>query len=157
MKIEQRLEQLGIALPAPAPPGALYVPVKQLGNTLYVSGHIPHKDGVPAYTGKIGGERSLAYGQEAARLCVLNMLASLKQFTGDLDRIGGVVKLLAFVSSETGFAEQHLVVNAASELLMDLFGEAGAHARSAVGTNQLPLDVSVEIEGIFELKERQAG
>ena len=154
MKIEQRIEKLGLVLPPAAGPGALYVPVKQLGSALYVSGHIPMRDGVAAYTGKVGAVRDLAYAQEAARLCVLNMLASLKGYVGDLDRIKSVVKLLAFVSSETGFQEQHLVVNAASRLLMDIFGEKeGAHARSALGTNQLPLDVTVEVEGIFELRE----
>ena len=153
MTIEERLQEMGFELPPPNPPGALYVPVKQLGNALYVSGHIPLRDGVPAFTGKVGSERSLEYGQEAARLCVLHLLSSLKSFAGSLDRIKGVVKLLAFVNSETGFDRQHLVVNAASRLLMDLFGPEGAHARSAVGTNQLPLDVTVEIEGIFELRE----
>lgn len=154
MEIEQRISELGITLPAPAGPGALYVPVKRLGQGLYVSGHIPMQDGKPVYTGKVGSERSLEYAQEAARLCVINMLTSLKAYTGNLDQIKGVVKLLAFVNSEVGFDRQHLVVNAASRLLMDIFGEAeGAHARSAVGTNQLPMDVTVEIEGIFELRE----
>lgn len=154
MRIEQRIGELGIQLPQPAAPGALYVPVKRLGSALYVSGHIPIQDGHPVYTGKAGTERELEYAQEAAKLCVINILASLKGYTGDLDRIKGVVKLLAFVNSETGFAQQHLVINAASQLLTDIFGEAeGTHARSAIGTNQLPLDVTVEIEGIFELRE----
>ncbi|WP_010268003.1 RidA family protein [Paenibacillus senegalensis] len=154
MKIEQRIKELGIELPSAAKPGALYVPVKRLGTGLYVSGHIPSQNGEPVYTGKVGAERSLEYAQEAARLCVINILATLKSYTGNLDRIKGVVKLLAFVSSEAGFAHQHLVINAASQLLIDIFGEEeGAHARSAIGTNQLPLDVTVEIEGIFELRE----
>lgn len=153
MGIENRIRALGLKLPPAAPPGALYIPVKRLGQALYVSGHIPMVNGEPVYTGKLGAVRSLEYGQEAARLCIINMLASLKAFTGDLERIQGVTKLLAFVSSEAGFVHQHLVVNAASQLLMELFGQEGAHARSAVGTNQLPLNVTVEIEGIFELRE----
>ncbi len=153
MIVEKRLEELGIHIPAASKPGAMYVPVKQVGSVLYVSGQIPAVDGKPQYTGKVGQERSLEYAQDAARLCIVNMLAALKAYTGDLDRIKGVVKLLAFVASEVGFAQQHIVVNAASQLLFDAFGEDGRHARSAVGTNQLPMDVTVEIEGIFELKE----
>ena len=152
MLIEKRLEELGIKIPPASPPGAMYVPVKRVGNVLYVSGQIPAVDGKPQYTGKVGSERSIEYGQEAARLCVVNMLAALKAFTGDLDQIKSVVKLLAFVNSEVGFNQQHIVVNAASQMLFDVFGEDGRHARSAVGSNQLPLDVTVEIEGVFEMK-----
>ncbi|GIP14850.1 hypothetical protein J40TS1_04920 [Paenibacillus montaniterrae] len=156
MNINRRIEALGLHIPPSSPPGALYVPVKQLGGALYVSGQVPMVDGKPVYTGKVGSERSIEYGQEAARLCVINMLAALKDFTGDLNKVKGVVKLLAFVNSEVGFWEQHIVVNAASQLLFDVFGEDGRHARSAVGTNQLPMDVTVEIEGIFELREQEA-
>ncbi len=151
MRIEERIKKLGIELPESSPPGAMYVPVKQCGNTLYVSGQIPSIDGKPVFTGKIGKERDLAYGQEAARLCAINMLAALKYYLGNLDEIKEVTKILAFVSSDVGFDKQHLVVNAASQLLYDVWGESGRQARSAVGTNQLPLDVSVEIEGIFEI------
>lgn len=150
MNAEKRLKQLGIELPPSSPPGAMYVPVKQTGNVLYVSGQVPMKAGKPVYTGKVGSQHSIEYGKEAARLCVVNMLAALKDYLGDLDKVKSVVKLLAFVNSETGFDQQHIVINAASELLFEVFGEAGRHARSAVGTNQLPMDVTVEIEAIIE-------
>lgn len=153
MNIEQRLVELGIDIPPASPPGALYIPVKQVGGILYVSGQVPMKDGVPLYTGKVGKERSISYAQDAAKLCIVNMLAALKHHTGDLNKVKGCLKLLAFVSSEVGFDQQHIVINAASQMLIDVFGDEGRHARSAVGTNQLPMDVTVEIEGIFELRE----
>jgi enamine deaminase RidA (YjgF/YER057c/UK114 family) len=153
MFIEKRIEELGIELPPSSPPGAMYVPVKRLGKALYVSGQVPMKDGKPIYTGKVGSERSIEYAQEAARLCVINMLAALREYLGDLDRVADIVKLQAFVNSETGFTSQHIVANAASQLLYDIFGEAGRHARTAVGTNQLPMDFTVEIEAIIEIRE----
>jgi len=155
MNVNDRITELGLHIPPSSPPGALYIPVKQLGNALYVSGQVPMKEGVPVFTGKVGSERSIDYAQDAARLCIINMLAALKQHTGDLNKVKGCVKLLAFVASETGFDKQHIVVNAASQLLYDVFGEDGRHARSAVGTNQLPMNVTVEIEGIFELREQE--
>ena len=151
MKIENRIKELGIALPPSSPPGAMYVPVKQLGSALFVSGQVPMRAGKPLFTGKVGGERSIEYAQDAARMCIENMLAALRDYLGDLDKIKNVVKLQAFVSSAVGFDQQHIVVNAASQMLFDIFGEAGRHARTAVGTNQLPMDVTVEIEGIFEI------
>lgn len=152
MQIEKRIEVLGITLPPSSPPGAMYVPIKQLGNALFVSGQVPMREGEPKFTGKVGsGGRSVEYAQDAARMCIENMLAALKAYLGDLDRVKQVVKLQAFVSSEIGFDKQHIVVNAASQMLFDVFGESGRHARTAVGTNQLPMDVTVEIEGIFEV------
>jgi len=151
MIIENRIKDLGLELPPSSPPGALYIPVKRSGNNLYVSGQVPMKNGIPIYTGKIGNQRNLEYGKEAAKLCVLNMLAALKDYVGNLDLITNVVKLQVFVNSEVGFTEQHIVANAASQLLHDIFGEKGHHARTAVGTNQLPMDFTVEIEGIFQV------
>lgn len=151
MLIEKRIEELGIKLPPSSPPGAMYVPVKQLGSALFISGQVPMRDGKPCFTGKVGTERSLEYAQDAARMCVVNMLAAVKDYLGDLDKVKNVVKLQAFVNSEVGFDKQHLVINAASQMLFDIFGEAGRHARTAVGTNQLPMDVTVEIEAIFEI------
>jgi enamine deaminase RidA (YjgF/YER057c/UK114 family) len=151
MKVEQKLTEMGIELPLASPPGALYVPVKRTGDLLYVSGQVPFVDGKPVFTGKVGAERSIEYGQDAARQCIKNMLAVVKAFVGDLDRISNVVKINGFVASELGFDKQHIVMNAASQLLMDVFGACGAHARSAIGVNQLPLNVTVEIEGIFEV------
>lgn len=129
----------------------MYVPVRQLGQALFVSGQVPMRDGRPIFTGKVGRERSVEYAEQAAHMCVLNMLAALRHHCGSLDRIKNVVKLQVFVNSEVGFDQQHIVANAASQIFYDVFGEAGRHARTALGTNQLPMDVTVEIEGIFEI------
>lgn len=151
MKVEKRIEELGIKLPESPAPRAMYVPVKQLGNALFVSGQLPLVDGKLVYTGKVGEERTLEEAQKAAHICAVNILAAVKAYLGDLDKVKNVVKLQAFVSSKTGFEQQHIVVNAASQLLFDVFGEAGRHARTAVGINQLPLDATVEVEAIFEI------
>lgn len=154
MYIEKRLEELGIRLPESSEPKAMYIPCKQAGNLLFVSGQLPCKlDGELAYTGKLGDELTLEQGQECARLCVVNMLSAIKYYLGDLDKVKSVVKLQAFVASKTGFDKQHLVTNGASELLFDIFGQKGTHARTAVGINQLPLDSPIEIEAIFELED----
>lgn len=150
---EKRLIDMGIELPAPAAPLAMFVPVKRIGNALFVSGQIPVKGGELLYTGKVGTQHALEEAQEAAKLCIINLLSVLKGFLGDLDKVKSVVKIQAFVNSETGFDKQHLVVNAASQMLYDVFGEAGRHARTAVGTNQLPLDAMVEIEAIIEIDD----
>lgn len=153
MLAEKRLEELGIALPEDSEAKAMYIPVKQSGRLLFVSGQIPVKGPEMPYRGRVGAELSVEKAQEAARLCVINMLAAVRRHTGDLDRVSGVVKLQAFVSSAPGFDRQHIVANAASQLLFDVFGERGRHTRTAVGTSQLPLDMPVEIEAIFELEE----
>ena len=153
MKVEERIKALGLSLPVSSLPGALYVPVKAIDNVLFVSGQVPMKEGKPIYTGKVGKERSIEYAKEAARMCIMNLLAAIKDKYKDLDVIKDVVKIQAFVNSEIGFDQQHIVVNAASQLLYDILGEAGRHARTAVGTNQLPMDVTVEIEAIIELKK----
>ena len=152
MEIERKIQEMGIDLPALSAPKALYVPVVQTGSLCFVSGQIPMLDGKLLYAGKLGEERTLDEGQEAARICAINILASLKAHLGDLDRIARIVKLQAFVNSKTGFMQQHIVVNAASQLLYDALGERGHHARTAVGTNQLPMDATVEIEAIVEVK-----
>lgn len=151
MQVEKKIEELGIQLPEMSKPGAMYIPVKQIGNALFISGQVPFVDGVMQHPGHVGEEVSLEEAQEAARLCVINMLAAVRYYLGDLDKVKNVVKLQAFVNSKTGFNQQHIVVNAASQLLYDVFGEAGRHARTAVGTNQLPMDAPVEIEAIFEV------
>lgn len=151
MQVEKKIEELGIQLPEMSKPGAMYIPVKQIGNALFISGQVPFVDGVMQYPGHVGEEVSLEEAQGAARLCVINMLAAVRYYLGDLDKVKNVVKLQAFVNSKTGFNQQHIVVNAASQLLYDVFGEAGRHARTAVGTNQLPMDAPVEIEAIFEV------
>jgi len=152
MSIENRLKELGLEIPAAAAPAAMYVPVKKTGNLLFVSGQIPVKDGTMQFTGKAGKERTLEEAQAAARLCAINIIAAVKGFTGDLDTVKSIVKITCFVASETGFDKQHLVANGASELLFDVFGEAGRHTRSAVAVNQLPLDATVEVEAIIEVE-----
>ena len=151
MIIEKRIEELGITLPAASAPAAMYIPVKQLGNALFVSGQIPMADGKMMHPGHVGGEVTLEEAQEAARTCVINMLAAVRLYLGDLDKVKNVVKIQAFVNSSEGFNKQHLVANGASELLFEVFGEAGRHARTACGVNQLPLDAPVEVEAIFEI------
>lgn len=151
MKIEERIKELGIDLPEAAAPAAMYVPVKQTGNLLFISGQIPVKDGKMVYTGKAGEERTLEEAQAAARLCAINIISAVKAHLGDLDKVASIVKITAFVASKTGFDKQHLVANGASELLFDVFGEAGRHTRSAVSVNQLPLDATVEVEAIVEI------
>ncbi|WP_298785480.1 RidA family protein [uncultured Marinococcus sp.] len=152
MKIEQKIQELGLHLPEQSTPKAMYVPVKQLGNALYVSGQIPVVDGELVYQGKAGRERSLEDAQEAAKICTMNVLAAVRHYLGDLDQVAQVVKLQGFVNSEEGFSEQHKVINASSQLLYDIFGETGRHARTALGTNQLPMDATVEIEAVFEVE-----
>lgn len=151
MKVEKKIEELGIELPEMSPPGAMYIPVKQLGNALFVSGQVPFVNGVMQYPGHVGEDVTLEQAQEAARICIINMLAAVRYHLGDLDKVKNIVKVQAFVNSKTGFDQQHIVVNAASQLLFDVFGEMGRHARTAVGTNQLPMNAPVEIEAIFEI------
>lgn len=153
MDIYETLKQKSITLPKPAPVGGIYTPVKQSGNQLFVSGQGPTVDGIPVITGKVGSDITIEEGQSAARLCILNMLAALESFTGDLNKIDGVIKLFGLVASASGFNAQPAVINAASQLLVDVFGENGWHARSAMGTNELPGNIPVEIEAIFELKK----
>ncbi len=151
MIAEKKIAELGIVLPAGSKPAAKYVPAVRTGNLIFVSGQIPTADGKLAYTGKAGGALTLEDAQAAARLCMINGLAALKAELGDLDRVRQIVKLQAFVATENGFDKQHLVANAASELLGEVFGDAGVHARTAVGVNQLPMDAAVEIELIAEV------
>ncbi|MCI9477037.1 MAG: RidA family protein [Emergencia sp.] len=151
MIAEKRIEELGIELPLASPPGAMYIPVKQLGNALFVAGQVPFVDGKLLVSGKVGDTVSMEQAEEAARRCIINLMAALKDYLGDLDKVKNITKTQVFVNSKTGFMQQHLVANAASQLLYDVFGEKGRHARTAVGTNQLPMDAPVEIEAIVEV------
>ena len=151
MITEKRIEELGIELPLASPPGAMYIPVKQLGNALFVAGQVPFVDGKLLVSGKVGETVSMEQAEEAARRCIINLMAALKDYLGDLDKVKNITKIQVFVNSKTGFMQQHLVANAASQLLYDVFGEKGRHARTAVGTNQLPMDAPVEIEAIVEV------
>ena len=152
MLAEKRIEQLGIELPKLGEPTAMYIPVVQTGNLCFVSGQIPLVNGKLLYTGKVGDTRTREEAQDAARVCAVNALAALKEHLGDLDRVRRIIKVQAFVASKTGFDQQHIIINAASKLLYDVFGESGRHARTAVALNQLPLDVTVEIEMIVEVE-----
>ncbi|WP_210480387.1 RidA family protein [Naasia sp. SYSU D00948] len=151
--VEERLTTLGLELPEPVAPVAAYVPAVATGNLLWISGQVPFVDGTPAETGKVGegdGLVSPARARECAAICALNALAAAKAELGDLDRVTRVVKLVGFVASSPDFTGQPGVVNGASELLGDVFGEQGRHARSAVGVAALPLDVPVEVELVLE-------
>lgn len=160
-RIEARLAEMGIKLPEPTVPLAKYVPFVQSGNLLFVSGQLPFgpdglvkgqltsadhaADGIPAAGSK------LARAAQAAGFAAINLLVQAKSATGNLDRVARVVKLTGFVNCDGSFAQQHLVINGASTLLGEVYGDAGKHARSAVGCSSLPLEVIVEIEGIFEI------
>jgi enamine deaminase RidA (YjgF/YER057c/UK114 family) len=149
--IESRLIALGIALPEAAASVANYVPVARSGGLLFVSGQLPMADGQVAWTGRLGEALDIEKGQQAARLCALNVLAQLKSaLDGDLDRVRRVVRLGGFVASSGDFTGQPQVINGASDLMVDVFGDSGRHARAAVGVNVLPLGASVELEGLFE-------
>lgn len=153
MTPEERLQQLGLRLPAPPTPVANFVTSVREGKLVYLSGQGPTVDGVPVVQGKLGRNLSLEQGYEAARLCALNLLGVLHHEIGSLSRVRRIVKLLVFVASETGFADQPRVANGASDLLVEVFGERGKHARSAIGTSQLPFDIPVEIEMIAATEE----
>ncbi len=147
--IEARLKQLGITLPALAVPAAAYVPYVRSGNLLFASGHISKRDGA-VFKGQLGRDLDTAQGKAAARDVAIDLLGTLQAACGDLMRVKRIVKLLGLVNSTPDFTEQHLVINGASELLGEVFGETGQHARSAFGVAQLPMGAAVEIELIVE-------
>lgn len=151
MNATEKLEKMGIELPPAPPKGGIYKPVRKVGNMLYVSGQGATRNGVPIMEGKVGAECTLEQGQEAARVCTLNALAALKDFLGDLNEIKSVVKTLGFVASAPNFNSQPQVINGSSQLLKDIWGEDGVGARSAIGVNELPGNIPVEIEFIFEV------
>jgi enamine deaminase RidA (YjgF/YER057c/UK114 family) len=151
--IEGRLQELGIELPVAAAPAANYVPYTISGNTLYLSGQLPIEGGKVAVTGLVGRDVDLPAAQRAAELCAINILAQAKAaLGGDLGRIRRVLKLNGFVASTPDFVEQHLVINGASNLIANVLGDAGKHARAAVGMACLPLNASVEIDAIIEIE-----
>jgi enamine deaminase RidA (YjgF/YER057c/UK114 family) len=150
MNIYAKLDELKITLPPLAVPAAAYVPFVQTGKLLFVSGHIAKKDGKP-WVGQLGKNLTTQDGQAAARAIAVDLLGTLHAATGDLNRIKRIVKLMSLVNSTADFTEQHLVTNGASELFGEVFGAAGAHARSAFGVAQIPLGACVEIELIAEL------
>jgi len=150
MTIEQKLAELGLELPNVATPAGAYVPAVITGNLVFTAGQIPLVDGVMMATGKVGNEISPEFAKEIAQRCALNALAAIKSVLGDLSRVKRVVKVVGFVASTPEFTGQPGVLNGASELLGKVFGDAGLHARSAVGVASLPLDAPVEVELIVE-------
>ncbi len=150
MTIEQKLAELGLELPSVATPAGAYVPAVISGNLVFTAGQIPLVDGVLMATGKVGNEISPEFAKEIAQRCALNALAAIKSVLGDLSRVKRVVKVVGFVASTPEFTGQPGVLNGASELLGKVFGDAGLHARSAVGVASLPLDAPVEVELIVE-------
>lgn len=153
MSTAARLKELGVTLPAVSAPLAAYVPTKRLGNALYISGQGPIVDGKIVARGKLGRELSLEQGVAAARLSAINALAAIAHAIGDLDRVKGIVKLNGYVNCTDEFETQHLVINGASEFLVSVLGEKGRHARAAVGTNSLPMNMPVEIELVVEIED----
>ena len=150
--IESRLAELGVTLPTPPMPVASYVPCTISGNIVFVSGQIPIADGAIKYIGKLGVDVPLEAGQAAAQLCAINVLAQLKAAIGDLDRVTKCLKLGVFINAAPDYTQQPEVANGASDLIAAVFGDAGKHARAAVGVGSLPRGVAVEVDAIFEIK-----
>jgi len=153
MKIETKLTQMGLTLPAPGKPVANYVSSVRAGNLVFLSGHGPVLENGSLITGKVGADLTLDEGYNAARQVALILLASLKSEIGDLDKVCRIVKLLGMVNCTSDFVDQPRVINGASDLLVEIFGDKGRHARSAVGMNALPMNIAVEIEMIVEIED----
>jgi enamine deaminase RidA (YjgF/YER057c/UK114 family) len=152
--VQEKLEKLGVTLPSPAPPVANYVPYIFSGRHLFVSGQLAFGAGGkidPRYTGKLGAQIPVSAGQAAARLCAINVLAQAKLASGDLDRILRCVRLGGFINVAPGFNNLAAVMNGASDLMVEIFGDGGRHVRSTVGVAELPLDSAVEVEALFEV------
>ncbi len=152
MQIEQRLEELGLTLPSVPTPVANYVPSVQSGNLLFLSGHGPGQGEGKIYKGKLGDDLAIEDGYASAKQVALGLISTLKNTLGDLDRVKRIVKLTGFVNSALGFIDQPKVVNGASDLFVEVFGEKGRHARSAVGMVELPGGIPVEVELIVEIE-----
>ncbi len=152
MSFEARLTELGITLPPAPKPVAAYIPAVQAGDLLFLSGTGPFKDGAIAYAGKLGKEFTVQQGYDAARLTLLNALAMVRQELGTLDRVVRIVRVTGHVASAEGFSQQPAVINGASDLLVQIFGEAGCHARLALGAAELPLNMCIELELILQVK-----
>jgi enamine deaminase RidA (YjgF/YER057c/UK114 family) len=151
-RIEARLAELGIVLPTPAAPIANYVPYAVSGKLVVISGQIPLREGKVAFTGKVGQDLTPEQGQEAARLCFVNLLAQLRAAAGgELDRVARVLRLGGFIAAPAAFTQHAAVMNGASDLAVAVFGDAGRHARTTIGVPSLPADAAVEVEGMFEL------
>ena len=152
MSIDDTLSSLGITLTAPPKPVASYVPAVLAGDLLYLSGMLPFRDGQVAITGKLGADVTVERGAEAARLALLNALAVIRHELGSLDRVQRIVRVVGHVASASGFVQQPAVINGASDLLVQVFGEAGRHARVALGAAELPLHAAIELELLVQVR-----
>jgi enamine deaminase RidA (YjgF/YER057c/UK114 family) len=150
--IEEKLESLGITLPNPPNPAGSYVPVIRTGNLLFISGQIPMENGKVVFTGKVSDD-NLETAQKSAKMCAINILAQIKREVGDLDKVSKIVRLSGFVNSVSEFTQQPKVINPASDLFFEIFGEKGKHSRIAVGVASLPLGSMTEIDAIIEVSE----
>jgi enamine deaminase RidA (YjgF/YER057c/UK114 family) len=150
--IEEKLETLGITLPIPPTPAGSYIPAVKTGNLLFISGQIPMENGKVMFTGKVSDD-NLEVAQKSARMCAINILAQIKRELGNLDKVTKIVRLSGFVNSTPGFSQHPKVINAASDLFFELFGEKGKHSRIALGVACLPLDSMTEIDAIVEFSE----
>jgi len=154
MRFDERLIELGISLPSPSSPGGSYVPALQVGNLVFLSGQLPQWNGERRFLGRLGEDLDIEAGQQAARLCALNLIAHLRtMLNGSLDRVARCVRLAGYVNSTSSFTQQPQVLNGASDLMYQLFGDAGRHTRVAVGVSSLPSGGAVEIEAIFEVHQ----
>ncbi|MDE1866239.1 MAG: RidA family protein [Thaumarchaeota archaeon] len=149
--IEEKLASLNISLPVPPKPAGSYIPVIRTGNLVFVSGQIPMRDGKVEFQGKVPTDVSIDTAQQAAKLCIVNILAQLRAELGTLDKISRIVRVSGFVNSASNFTEQPKIINAASDLLFEIFGDKGKHSRIAVGVASLPLNSTVEIDAIAEV------
>jgi enamine deaminase RidA (YjgF/YER057c/UK114 family) len=154
VSFEAKLKELGIGLSQAPKPVAAYVPAVRAGEFVYTSGQITMVNGELKYQGKLGKDLTVQEGYQAARICALNALSAIRDVVGSLDEIEQIIKVVGFVNSAPGFIEQPKVINGASELLGEIFGAAGQHARSAVGVNELPLNTAVEVEMIVKIRNR---
>jgi enamine deaminase RidA (YjgF/YER057c/UK114 family) len=153
MNIETKIEKLGLQLPSPAKPVANYVPAVRTGSLVFLSGHGPMREDGSLITGKLGSDLKVEEGYEAAKRVALGLLGSIKGLIGDLDKVTRIVKLLGMVNCESTFKDHPQVINGASDFLVEVFGDKGKHARSAVGMNALPFNISVEIEMVVEVED----
>ncbi len=151
--IEEKLAKLGLKVPPAIKPLAAYIPAKRVGDLVFVSGQVPFQDGKLLYTGKVGAECTEKQGYECARLCALNALAAVKSLVGSLDAIREIMQVRGFVNCTPDFANQPEVINGASELFVELFGEQGKHTRTALGTSNLPRNAPVELELIVRVRD----
>ena len=151
--IEEKLNELGVSLPTAPKPAGSYVPVVVSGKLAFVSGQIPIKDGQVIYQGKVGIDQSIEQAQKAAKLCIINGLAQINTYFGTLDNLEKIIKISGFVNSAQDFTEHPKVINAASDFLVEIFGEEGRHSRIAIGVSSLPLNATVEIDMLVEISD----